>query len=105
MSEETKKKLSNTVANAAAGFGNRYAWMNAASTPTPRRTTTGTGANVKASASAWSGSSWGAARGKNVRGKGGRVDKERSLGLRDVLFAVERERGHGGGRGAARGWS
>lgn len=105
MSEETKKKLSNTVANAAAGFGNRYAWMNAASTPVPRRPAAGGGSTAKASASGWSSSSWGAARGKNTRGKGGRSDKERSLGLRDVLFAVERERGHGGGRGAARGWS
>ncbi|KAJ6535993.1 hypothetical protein DFH09DRAFT_1369510 [Mycena vulgaris] len=27
------------------------------------------------------------------------------VGIRDALFAVEKERGHGGGRGAARGWT
>ncbi len=25
--------------------------------------------------------------------------------LRDVMFVIERERGHGGGKGSARGWT
>jgi hypothetical protein len=25
--------------------------------------------------------------------------------MRDAMFAIEKERGHGGGRGSARGWS
>jgi len=41
-------------------------------------------------------------------GVGGRsVEEEeaRVLTLRDVEFAIEKERGHGGGRGSARGWT
>ncbi|KAG8852620.1 hypothetical protein FRB91_006337 [Serendipita sp. 411] len=105
MSEETKKKLSNTVANAAAGFGNRYAWMNAASTPIPRRPHTG-GGGANLGSSSWGGSAWNAAKTRGAKGKGGKAgDKDRTLNLRDVMFAVEREKGHGGGRGSARGWS
>lgn len=104
MSEETKKKLSNTVANAAAGFGNRYAWMNTGTTVTPRRPTGGAtgssgggGGGGSASANA-AGSGWSGARKKQKT-------KERSLSMRDVLFVIEREKGHGGGKGSARGWS
>ncbi|KAG8790509.1 hypothetical protein FRC17_008897, partial [Serendipita sp. 399] len=105
MSEETKKKLSNTVANAAAGFGNRYAWMNASSTPIPRRPHAGGSGAANLGSSSWGSSAW-SARAKGAKGRGGKAgDKDRTLNLRDVLFAVERERGHGGGRGSARGWS
>lgn len=100
MSEETKKKLSNTVANAAAGFGNRYAWMNTGSTPIPRRPAgggSGAGAGGTASANGWGG--WSAGK------KGKKKSTDRTLSMRDVLFVVEREKGHGAGRGSARGWS
>jgi hypothetical protein len=106
MSEETKKKLSNTVANAAAGFGNRYAWMNTGSTPLPRRPAANAGAAGSGPVTFGTGwGSWGAAKAKG-RGKGAKGgDKERTIGMRDVLFVVEREKGHGAGRGSARGWS
>jgi hypothetical protein len=108
MSEETKKKLSNNVANAAAGFADRYKWMSSGGArPTPRGGA-GAGANSASGANAASGSTWGgwSGTGRAARGRGGKArDKERTVGMRDVLFVVERERGHGAGRGSARGWS
>jgi hypothetical protein len=110
MSEETKKKLSNTVANAAAGFTDRYKWMSSGGArPTPRGgggasggTGTTSGANA-AGGNAWGG--WSGS-GRAAKGRGGKArDKERTVGMRDVLFVVERERGHGAGRGSAKGWS
>src|ERR1700759_3883489 len=35
MSEDVRKKMSNTVATQAAGLGGRYAWMNVATLNTP----------------------------------------------------------------------
>ena len=32
-------------------------------------------------------------------------DSRRVVTLRDALFVIEKERGHGGGRGSARGWT
>jgi hypothetical protein len=102
MSEETKKKLSNTIANAAAGFGNRYAWMNTGSTPLPRRPAGGGGGGAGGSGANAGTSGWG---GWSTGKKGKKKQSERSLNMRDVLFVVEREKGHGAGRGSARGWS
>jgi len=102
MSEETKKKLSNTIANAAAGFGNRYAWMNTGSTPLPRRPTGGGGGGAGGSGANAGVGGWG---GWSTGKKGKKKQSERSLSMRDVLFVVEREKGHGAGRGSARGWS
>jgi Transcription initiation factor TFIID component TAF4 family len=108
MSEETKKKLSNNVANAAAGFADRYKWMSSGGArPTPRGGA-GAGANNASGANAAGASTWGgwSGTGRAARGRGGKArDKERTVGMRDVLFVVERERGHGAGRGSARGWS
>lgn len=107
MSEETKKKLSNTVANAAAGFGNRYAWMNTGATPLPRKPTGGAAGTstgrTAASGGGWAGgNAWGAAA---LKGRAKKKDDERRVTLDDVLFVVERDKGHGAGRGSARGWS
>ncbi|KIM26806.1 hypothetical protein M408DRAFT_330402 [Serendipita vermifera MAFF 305830] len=112
MSEETKKKLSNNVANAAAGFADKYKWMSSGGArPTPRSGAGGAGGGGAGGSgsggvigSAWGG--WGGTgRGAKGRGGGKARDKERTVGMRDVLFVVERERGHGAGRGSARGWS
>jgi len=109
MSEETKKKLSNNVANAAAGFTDRYKWMSSGGArPTPRGGAGAGGGAGGASGSAAVGSAWGGwgGTGRGGRGRGGKPkERERTVGLRDVLFVVERERGHGAGRGSARGWS
>ena len=76
--------------------------------PTPRSGAGGAGATNASGANAAGGSTWGgwSGTGRAARARGGKArDKERTVGMRDVLFVVERERGHGAGRGSARGWS
>jgi hypothetical protein len=126
MSEDVRKKMSNAVATQAAGLGGKYAWMNAAnaaaaSTPRPKlaattstagstnTTTTTTPATTTAPASGpVPGGSW--ARPYVSTKKAATVptsveeDTRTAVTLRDAIFVVEKERGHGGGRGAARGW-
>jgi len=127
MSEDVRKKMSNAVATQAAGLGGKYAWMNAsnaaASAPkgkapaaaatgspnpnggvtTPATTTTpapGAGAN----------SSWArpyVPTTKKSSTPTATVEEEDTrtlITMRDAMFVIEKERGHGAGRGAARGW-
>ena len=108
MSEETKKKLSNNVANAAAGFADKYKWMSSGGArPTPRGGGGAGGGGGNSGGNAIGAGAWGGWSGSGrAKGRGGKGrDKERTVGMRDVLFVVERERGHGAGRGSARGWS
>ena len=120
MSEEVRKKFVDDVASRAVGGGTKkYAWMtsttlpgamstpastpkpsvapsatmNGASTPYPRPTPL-TGAS----------SGWMRATPQALRRGADDEDGARSLTLLDVEFAIDREKGHGGGRGAARGW-
>lgn len=111
MSEDVRKKMSNAVASHAVGLGKKYAWMTDAAAPAaakPKATTpTPTPAPAPSLApvtttpvTAWSK--------PYVPGKAPPtppVPEQRTLTLRDAMFVVERERGHGGGRGAARGWT
>lgn len=119
MSEDVRKKMSNAVASQAAGLGQKYSWMNAsvaASTPAkPKPAAAGassalTSATTTAPAPSAAGGSW--ARpyvpSKASLGGGGSSrdeDNRRAVTLRDAMFVIERERGHGGGRGSARGWT
>lgn len=127
MSEDVRKKMSNAVATQAAGLGGRYSWMTAANAaspapkpkpapastaPSPMITTTTvttttpptTTAQVAAS------SSW--ARPyvsvkkptSSARDTPAEDDSKTLITMRDAMFVIEKERGHGGGRGAARGW-
>ena len=122
MSEDVRKKMSNAVASHAAGLSTgKYAWMNAsnatpppkpkpvaspspATTTAPATTTTTTGASTSTSA----GSSWArpyvSTSGKASSSTKEEEDSRRVVTLRDALFVVEKERGHGAGRGAAHGW-
>ena len=124
MSEDVRKKMSNAVASQAAGLGGKYAWMNAANaTPasTPRAkpagpTTTAGAANVvnnpatttaPASGSV-GGGSWArpyvSTKKSSSTPTSAEEDMRTSVTFRDAVFVIEKERGHGGGRGAARGW-
>jgi len=120
MSEDVRKKMSNAVASQAAGLSTgKYAWMNAAagtstaaktksrtSTPGPSTATTNPTTSTTTTAQQM-GSSW-------VRpyvstttkqsSSGGEKDEDsrRRITLRDALFVLEKERGHGGGRGSAK---
>jgi hypothetical protein len=117
MSEDVRKKMSNAVASHAAGLSTgKYAWMNAsnatpapppkpkpAASPAPATTT----APAPTPGSSASGSTWArpyvSTSGKANNSKE-EEDTRRVVTLRDALFVVEKERGHGAGRGAAHGW-
>jgi len=118
MSEDVRKKMSNAVASHAAGLSTgKYAWMNAsnaspapppkpkpAASPAPATTT----APAASPATAAMGSSWARpyvlGSGKATSTAKEEEDTRRVITLRDALFVVEKERGHGAGRGAAHGW-
>lgn len=112
MSEETKKKLSNSIANQAAGFMGKYAWMHSGSSSLPARprptknSNGGSNAATNAPSPTASGSGWArpyvpSKLSKQIKA----AEAKREITARDALFVVERERGHGGGRGTARGWA
>ena len=120
MSEDARKKMSNAVASQAAGLGTgKYAWMTLAnaSAPPPKpkpaagaagatasgattpATTTAPAATVKPAGS------WARAYTKSSLTQQKEEDPRRPITMRDALFVIEKEKGHGGGRGAARGWT
>ena len=130
MSEDVRKKMSNAVATQAAGLGGRYAWMNAATlntpippkpkltataasaaataTPTAGSATPGTStAATTAAAASASTSSW-ATPYIPTKPKQAHPPQEEdarlAITIRDAMFVIENDQGHGGGRGAARTW-
>jgi hypothetical protein len=121
MSEDVRKKMSNAVASQAAGLSTgKYAWMNAAtgtstpaktkSTSSPGPSTTTTTTTSTTTATQQMGSSWVrpyvSSTTKQNSGKEEREeDLRRKITLRDALFVLEKERGHGGGRGSARNYA
>jgi hypothetical protein len=134
MSEDVRKKMSNAVATQAAGLGGKYAWMTSANaagagTAKPKPATTATGATTApaATGSSWArpyvpstkklGSSGAMATGfgagaAGMLGGSGQVESEEAavavstrVTMRDAMFVIDSERGHGGGRGSARGWT
>ena len=118
MSEDVRKKMSNAVASQAAGLSTgKYAWMNAAAgTSTPAKTksttstpgpSTNTANNTPAQPAA---SSWVrpyvSSTTKQSSSKDEKdEDSRRKITLRDALFVLEKERGHGGGRGSAKNYA
>lgn len=125
MSEDVRKKMSNAVASQAAGLSTgKYAWMNAAagastpgktksrtSTPGPSTTTTNPATSTTTTTTAQQmGSSWVrpyvSTTTKQSSSKEERdEDLRRKVTLRDALFVLEKERGHGGGRGSAKNYA
>lgn len=128
MSEDVQKRLSNAVASQAAGLGRRqYAWMNAGggvaaaaaaakkekSTPpatgTPGGTTaTGAATQTGTTTQPTNGSSWSKpyfSTQKNSASPAPQDEDKTVVTMRDAMFVISRERGHGAGRGAAsRAW-
>lgn len=118
MSEDARKKMSNAVASQAAGLGTgKYAWMTQANAsapppkPKPAGGTAGSGgsgattpATTTAPATAKPAGSWARAYTKSSQTQK-EEDPRRPITMRDALFVIEKEKGHGGGRGAARGWT
>jgi hypothetical protein len=115
MSEDVRKRMSNAVATQAAGLG-KYAWMNAANAPSPSpaskpRPATGTVPTSTApptnAANPVVTSSWArpyVPAKRAVMAAQTEEDSRTLVTLRDAMFVIEEERGHGGGRGAALGW-
>jgi len=125
MSEDVRKKMSNAVATQAAGLGGKYAWMNASNAPPPSKVKTATPAGA-GSAPAAGAATTSATTTTPVLGVGGsswarpyvptkksttptqmnaeEEDTRTPITMRDAMFVIKKERGHGGGRGAARGW-
>ena len=130
MSEDVRKKMSNAVATQAAGLGGKYSWMTAANTSTPAPkpkpaaatsasilgasgSTTGTpAASSTGNSNSAAGSTWARPYVSVKKPSPGATGKETPteddsrtmVTMRDAMFVIEKERGHGGGRGAARGW-
>src|ERR1700691_6068057 len=121
MSEDVRKKMSNAVASQAAGLGGKYAWMNATNAPAARpkgkggaqSTATSAAAGPSGSsatpttptpASGWSRPYLPTKKSTSGPAQPAEEDNHTVVMLRDAIFVVEKESGHGGGRGAARGW-
>jgi hypothetical protein len=120
MSEDIRKKISNATASQAAGISTaKYSWMSggagagaqkkaaaaaATATATPAVTSTTAAPATPAPAPAGSWAKPYVSATKPAPAPATPEDTRRSVTLRDALFVIEKERGHGGGRGSARGW-
>ena len=127
MSEDVRKKMSNAVASQAAGLSTgKYAWMNAAAgTSTPGKTkpttstagpstitnttvssttSTPTTSTPQPTASSWA-RPYVSSNTKHTSKEEKDEDSRRKITLRDAMFVLEKERGHGGGRGSARNYA
>jgi len=133
MSEDVRKKMSNAVASQAAGLSTgKYAWMNAAagtSTSTKAKSTTSikelsttttttsatantgptttatTSTSAQQAASSWVRPYVSSNSKQNSSKEEKDEDSRRKITLRDALFVLEKERGHGGGRGSAKNYA
>lgn len=122
MSEDVRKKMSNAVASQAAGLSTgKYAWMNAAagtSTPGKKSTTSTSGPSTTATnttsstttatqqmASSWVRPYVSSTTKQSASMEDKDEDSRRKITLRDALFVLEKERGHGGGHGSAKNYA
>ncbi|KAI4527197.1 TAF4-domain-containing protein [Schizophyllum commune Loenen D] len=127
MPADVGKKMSNAAANMAAGVGGKYAWMNAANASAPAKQKAAAAPSPPASAPSPGG---GAAAGTTSAAGGSGwatrpfaakkpesmtptpaaqpqepVDTRLLVKMKDAMFVLAKEKGHGGGRGSARGWT
>lgn len=86
---EIERRTTNATAIEAAGITRKYAWMKTGLPVNPRA----------APAPEPDGPP------RPYRAKKSVAARDLSVNVRDAMFVVEKERGHGGGRGAARGWT
>ncbi|KAE9407797.1 hypothetical protein BT96DRAFT_971170 [Gymnopus androsaceus JB14] len=132
MSADVQKKMSNAAASHAAGLAGRYAWMTAgassatpAKKPTPGASATTPAANPAGGMPAGGtpgtpippsttpgASSWARPYVSSKKSTTPEItlqeekeDTRTAITMRDAMFVIQKERGHGGGRGAAKGWT
>ncbi|KAJ7269275.1 transcription initiation factor TFIID component TAF4, partial [Mycena haematopus] len=116
MSEDVRKKMSNAVASQAAGIGGKYSWMNAgnaaaAASKPIKPATPATTSSTNAATTTGGGGGWARAYVPKktdapvVAPEPVEEDTRIAITIRDAQFVVEKERGHGGGRGSGKGWT
>ncbi|KAJ7897363.1 transcription initiation factor TFIID component TAF4 [Mycena olivaceomarginata] len=116
MSEDVRKKMSNAVASQAAGIGGKYSWMNAgnaaAAAAKPVKTATPSTPSSTTTTTTNTGGGWARAYvPKKTDAPTTPVpepveeDTRTAITIRDAQFVIEKERGHGGGRGSGKGWT
>ncbi|KAJ7086605.1 transcription initiation factor TFIID component TAF4 family-domain-containing protein [Mycena crocata] len=124
MSEDVRKKMSNAVASQAAGLGGKYSWMNASnaaaaaakpvkttpatpSTPSAATTSTPATATPTTGATGWARAFVPKKTSTAPTPAPPPVEEDlrTAITIRDAQFVVEKERGHGGGRGSGKGWT
>ena len=116
LSEDVRKKMSNAVATQAAGLG-KYSWMTAsASTPAPKKAAAASTPGANANGAGGGSSTWARPyvpkkpQPAQAATTGAEVEEPKedpskiTVTMRDAMFVIEKERGHGAGKGAARGW-
>lgn len=116
MPAEMHTKMANVTANQAAGLSTaKYSWMSsggagAAAAASKAKATAAAAAAAAGSsggASSAANSSWARPYQSSTKPVAAPVqveDPRRAITMRDAMFVIEKERGHGGGRGSARGW-
>ncbi|KAJ6617526.1 transcription initiation factor TFIID component TAF4 family-domain-containing protein [Mycena sp. CBHHK59/15] len=111
ISEETGRSMVNAAASRAAGIMGKYAWLTAGNAPARPKPTASTGVAPGAGVTPPPAEGKGWARPyKATKPAPGLppppdVDSWMPITIRDAMFVVEKERGHGGGRGSAKGWT
>ncbi|KAJ6601387.1 transcription initiation factor TFIID component TAF4 family-domain-containing protein [Mycena vulgaris] len=119
MSEDVRKKMSNAVASQAAGIGGKYSWMTAgnaaaaAAKPVKAPSATpSTPSSTAATTTTTGGAGWARAYVPKKTGAAAapapppvEEDTRTAITIRDAQFVVDKERGHGGGRGSGKGWT
>ncbi|KAJ6475702.1 transcription initiation factor TFIID component TAF4 family-domain-containing protein [Mycena vitilis] len=99
VSEEVGRKMANAAANRAAGITGKYAWLTSSNGARPKPAGSPT-AGVTSPLRPYESSGRAPAPPPPPD-----ADQRMPITLRDAMFVIEKERGHGGGRGAARGWT
>lgn len=106
LSEDTQKRMANATATHIAGLGNKYAWMNASNASAPSKVKAKVVSSTQANATG--ASSWARPYLSSTKsttadnGSGYTEELMTVVTLKDAMFVISGERGHGGGRGAAR---
>ncbi|KIY63384.1 hypothetical protein CYLTODRAFT_403322 [Cylindrobasidium torrendii FP15055 ss-10] len=114
MPEDVRKKMSNAVASQAAGISSKYSWMNAAASsqaaaakPKPAAQAQAASPGTTTPTSSWARPYVSVKKAETTSAPQtpSGADDRTAITMRDAMFVVEKERGHGGGRGSARGWT
>ncbi|KAJ7078486.1 transcription initiation factor TFIID component TAF4 [Mycena epipterygia] len=111
VSEETGRKMANAAASRAAGLTGKYAWLTTSHAGRPQAAGAASAAGATPppppprEGSGWARPYKPTKREPSPPPLPPDADQRMPITIRDAMFVIEKERGHGGGRGAARGWT